>query len=465
MIIFDAMKKIACFLFASTFFLNGYCQIPSGYYDRAVGKNCAELKSALKYIITESHRPLPDDFLLAQYALTDVKPREVGTGSTAVIWDVYADNPNGLDPYNYNPSTQNCGNYNSEADCYNKEHTVPKSWSDDDPIAEGDYHHVVPADGWVNSKRSNYPFGIVTTPAEYTSLNGSKLGNSATNGITGKVFEPIDEFKGDMARCFFYFITRYQDEVKSKWAKNAQVFSADSFPTINLNYLPLMLIWHQADPVSDKELIRNEGGYTYQGNRNPYIDHPEYVDEIWNGGCPGLGVLPLNLLQFTGYLNKNIIELNWYVANVSGINNFEVQQSFDGKDFKSIAEVMYSGKNNYTYTTSAPNGVSYYRIAWKDANGFYSFSSNLVFTYEAIKGWKIFPNPVVSSARVEAPFSVNGAIPIHIYDMQGKEVYGHTQQAVNGIIELNGLNLLPGLYYVKCRYQGSGILLKMIVTD
>ncbi len=459
------MKKISSILFAGTFFLNGYAQIPNGYYDRAIGKTCAELKSALKYIITESHTPLPDDFLLDQYALTDVKPREVGTGSATVIWDVYADDPNGLDPYNYDPSTQNCGNYNSEADCYNKEHTVPRSWSDDDPIPEGDYHHVVPSDGWVNSKRSNYPFALVRMPAEFTSLNGSKLGNSATEGITGKVFEPIDEFKGDMARCFLYFITRYQDEVKSKWANNTQVFSADSFPTINLNYLPLMLAWHAADPVSDKELIRNEGGYTYQGNRNPFIDHPEYVDAVWNGGCPGLGVLPLTLLQFTGYLNKSTIQLNWSVANVLGIKSFEVQQSLNGKDFRSIAEVMYDGKNNYAYTTTATNGVSYYRIAWKSTNGLYSYSSNLSFTYEAIKEWKIFPNPVISSARIEAPSSVNGAIPISIYDIHGMEVFSDTQQAVNGIITLKGLNILPGLYYIKCRYQGSGILLKMIVID
>lgn len=465
MVIFEAMKKIAGILFGIIVFSLGYSQIPNGYYDRAAGKTCAELKSALKYIITESHRPLPDDFLLAQYALTDVKPREVGSGSTTVIWDVYADNPNGPDPYNYNPSTQNCGNYNSEADCYNKEHTVPKSWSNDDPIAEGDYHHVVPSDGWVNSKRSNFPFGKISGPAEFTSLNGSKLGNSGVAGITGKVFEPIDEFKGDMARCFFYFITRYQDEVKSTWAKNAQVFSADSFPTININYLPLMLAWHEADPVSDKELIRNEGGYTYQGNRNPFIDHPEYVEVIWNGGCPGLGVLPLNLLQFTGYLNKNIVQLNWSVANASGINNFEVQQSYNGKEFKSIAAILYDGKNDYAYTTTAVNGVSYYRIAWKDANGLYNYSSTLTFVYGAGKDWRIFPNPVISSARIKTPFSVIGDIPISIYDIYGKLVYDDVQRAVNGMITLKELPLLPGLYYVKCRYQGSDILLKMIVTN
>ena len=154
------MKYLSFFFFLILLSAKGFSQLPANYYDSAVGKSCADLKSALKYIITETHTPKLDDELLAQYALTDVKPREVGTGSASVIWDVYADNPNGLDPYNYDPSSQNCGNYNSEGDCYNKEHTVPKSWSDNDEIAKGDYHHVIPADGWVNAKRSNFPFGV-----------------------------------------------------------------------------------------------------------------------------------------------------------------------------------------------------------------------------------------------------------------------------------------------------------------
>lgn len=441
-----------------------FSQVPVNYYDSAAGKTCAALKSALKYIITKSHIPVPDDNLLAQYALTDVKPREVGMGSATVIWDVYADNPNGPDPYNYNPVGQNCGNYNSEADCYNKEHTVPKSWSDDDVIAEGDYHHVVPSDGWVNSKRSNYPFGMLSGNADFISLNGSKLGNSGVTGITGKVFEPIDEFKGDMARSFFYFITRYQDEVKTKWADNTQVFAADSFPTVNINYLPLMLAWHQADPVSDKELIRNEGGFTYQGNRNPYIDHPEFVNAVWNGTCPGLGVLPINLLSFTAVLYQNLVNLDWYVANVSGIANFELQMSADGKKFIPTAIIPYNGSSKYHYSTNAREGVTYYRIAWKESTGDYKFSSVIPIAFSRNLHWRIFPNPVTHKALIETPVSENEMVIISIFSVQGQKLYQLQTRVMHGKIFLTDLNLTPGVYYVKCRYQGSDIVLKMFVS-
>lgn len=453
---------ILCIFFWSA---DMYAQIPGNYYDSANGKTCASLKSALKYIITQSHTPKPDDNLLAQYALTDVKPREVGAGSTTVIWDIYADNPTGPDPYNYDPVGQNCGNYNSEADCYNKEHTVPKSWSDDDIIAEGDYHHVVPADGWVNSKRSNYPFGVIGGTADYISLNGSKLGNSGVAGINGKVFEPINEYKGDMARCFFYFITRYQDQVKTLWADNSQVFSADSFPSINVNYLPLMIAWHQSDPVSDKELIRNEGGYIYQGNRNPYIDHPEYVDAVWNSGCPGLSVLPLNLVSFTGMLKQNLVNLDWYVANASGITSFEIQMSSDGQTFINHAIVPYTGVAKYQYSTNAREGITFYRIAWKEENGIYSFSSVITIENKSVRQWRILPNPVKLVAWIEAPFSLNEMMLVSIYNTKGQTVYQQQLKALNGKILLTNLGLNPGLYYAKCRYQGSDIVLKMLVSD
>lgn len=444
---------------------HGYSQGPANYYDSAVGKSCAALKSALKYIITQSHTPISDNNLLTQYALTDIKPREVGTGSTSVIWDIYADNPNGSDPYNYDPSSQNCGNYNSEGDCYNKEHTVPKSWSDDDEVAEGDYHHVVPSDGWVNSKRSNFPFGVIFGNADYISLNGSKLGSSGIAGITGKVFEPIDEYKGDMARCFFYFITRYQDQVKTKWADNSQVFAADSFPTVNINYLPLMLAWHMADPVSDKELIRNEGGFTYQGNRNPFIDHPEYVDAIWNSSCPGLGVLPVSLITFTGVLKQHMVDLDWYVANVSGINSFEVQSSFDGKVFSTIASLPYTGLLQYHYSTPAVSGISYYRLTWKDSDGSYSISSVIHIDNPSSALWRIFPNPTKGKTWIEVPVDINETVSLSVFNLQGQQLYQQDQKPNNGKLFIEDIHLLPGLYYVRCRYHGSDILLKMIVSE
>ncbi|HOU26098.1 MAG TPA: endonuclease, partial [Candidatus Cloacimonas sp.] len=82
------------------------------------------------------------------------------------------------------------------------------------------------------------------------------------------VFEPADEFKGNIARALLYFYTRYNGE---------------SLIQQNVNMLPTLLIWHSFDPPDNAELTRNIGVYNYQNNRNPYVDHPEFVGKIWGG--------------------------------------------------------------------------------------------------------------------------------------------------------------------------------------
>jgi endonuclease I len=134
----------------------------------------------------------------------------------------------------------------------------------------GDIHFVTPTDGKVNGMRSNYPFGIITSPT-YTSSNGSKLGPNSTTGYSGTVFEPIDEFKGDIARMVLYFITRYESKLSGFSTGN--MLGGSAFPGLQSWELQVLLAWNNADPVSQREIDRNNAAYTYQGNRNPYIDH------------------------------------------------------------------------------------------------------------------------------------------------------------------------------------------------
>jgi endonuclease I len=450
------MKRVA---YLSVFFASHLAltaQIPSGYYDSAQGKSCAALKSALKFITTNGHIPQPDNLLLSQYRISDIKPREVGNGSPNVIWDVYSDDPTDPDPYNYDPDTQNCGSYNSEGDCFNKEHTVPKSWSNNDPVAEGDYHHVLPTDGWVNAKRSNYPFGTISGMAEFTSLNGSKVGNSGVMGISGKVFEPIDEFKGDLARCFFYFITRYQDEIDKSWGGNAQVFSQDTFPTVNINYLPLMLAWHHADPVSDKEIIRNEGGFDFQGNRNPFIDHPEFVDAVWNSNCPGLGVLPVNLVTFQGQQEVKTVLLRWQVASAEEIAYFELQKSDDGHRFTTIETIRNSGQLEYQKSEMLSNGNNFYRIILVDDEGKKLISNTLKFTFETTIHWQASPNPVRDNVHIQTNQLPNKRVTVSIGDAAGRLVGKDVKMTdADGSLTLDLTALHTGYYYLSFHYPGG----------
>jgi endonuclease I len=327
---------------------------PTGYYNATTGLSCSSLKTTLKNIITNGNNLNDYGSLYSQYAETDVKPREVGSGSAMVIWDIYSDNPTGTDPYNYNPATQQCGNYSGENSCFNREHTFPQSWFTTG-TANGpgtDYIQVLPTDGFVNGKRSNYPYGEVGTTS-YTSLNGSKLGSSSVAGVSGTVFEPINTYKGDVARIYLYMVTRYQDNISS-WANlssnGAPTLSANTFPSVNINYLKLMLKWHNQDPVSQKEIDRNNGAYSFQGNRNPFVDRPELVDAVWNNTCPGLSALPVDILFFTGKLNGDKIELQWQVGAEVNVENYEVERSFDGTYFNSIQNINATKKNTYGIT-------------------------------------------------------------------------------------------------------------------
>ena len=242
-------------------------QIPSGYYNNANGKTGEELKTALHDII-KGHHVVSYGGLINAFAYTDCKPN-------GKIWDIYSD-------YEYSLSTGLCGEYEQEGDCWNREHTWPQSWFNQSTTPRSDLFHVYPTDGFVNAQRGNYPFGEVNNPT-YTSGNGSKLGPCVTQGYSGKVFEPVDEYKGDIARSYFYMSVRYSGE-DDDWGTSGMTNKADIKPWA----MTMLLRWSDEDPVSQKEIDRNNAVYGYQNNRNPFIDHPEYArmiwDENWQGG-------------------------------------------------------------------------------------------------------------------------------------------------------------------------------------
>lgn len=276
-------------------FCFGFSQIPSDYYDSANGLTGYTLKTQLKNIISNGHVDQGYGALYTGYLTSDNDNFFEDDNS---VLDMYSENPLGNDPYNFdhdtnggNPGGQACGSFNGEGQCYNREHIFPQGFFDQQVPMRTDIHHVVPTDGRVNGFRSNFPFGEVgtnlvtqngiTNPTQ----NGSKLGNCISPGYTGTVFEPIDEFKGDIARMLLYFAVRYEDNWDdSGWdahtvANNPLNGTSDQF--YETWYINLLYKWHTDDPVSQREIVRNEAAYNYQGNANPFIDHPEFVLEVW----------------------------------------------------------------------------------------------------------------------------------------------------------------------------------------
>ena len=249
-----------------------YAGSAPGYYKTADGKRGSELKTAMSGIIYNRTEQTYNSLWTA-FQSTDVH-------SDGKIWDMYSNITN------YTPVTSG-STYSKEGDCYNREHSWPQSWfgSNIQPMYT-DLHHIYPTDGFVNSKRANYPFGE-TNGDSYKSANDfSKLGTCTYPGYTGIVFEPADEYKGDFARTCFYMVTCYEEKLND-WYTNysstdvVNVIDGNKYPGLQEWQLNMLMEWAKNDPVSEKETNRNNAVYGIQENRNPFIDYPGLEEYVW----------------------------------------------------------------------------------------------------------------------------------------------------------------------------------------
>lgn len=340
------MKHLyALFLIISTI---GFAQIPSNYYDSANGLSGFVLKTELRDITTQGHfwsqnNPDSYDELIDAYVNThsDVN---VSSGNIyendGTVLDFYSENPFNAssptpnsptnDPYNFTHIDDSGGNQTAEGQCYNREHLVPQSSFGSAYPMQSDIHHVIPTDCRVNNFRGSFPFGEVAS-ANWTSMNGSLRGSSAISGYSGTMFEPIDEFKGDIARALLYFATRYQDTVDGY--TSFDMFNGTEDDVFFPWAIDMLLDWHyNVDPVDQRERDRNNAAYTFQGNANPFVDHPEYANMIWNPTPDNEAPTnPTNLVASNP--TDTSIDLNWtastdnvavvsYDIYVDGSNNF-----------------------------------------------------------------------------------------------------------------------------------------------
>ena len=175
-----------------------------------------------------------------------------------------------------------------EGQKYNREHSIPKSWwggSTSKGSQGADPFIVLPADKFVNNKRSSYPLGKVSKTT-FSSFDGySKLGHADESyGYSGIVFEPNDEVKGDLARAVFYSVIKYSSAYK--WTSNlgSVYYTGDVSKNFGLtNYaVKLFKEWNEIDPPDEFEINLNKALFEIQGNTNPFIDHPEYINLIWD---------------------------------------------------------------------------------------------------------------------------------------------------------------------------------------
>ena len=263
------MKKnpryLLLLLLAAVLGLTASAAAPSTYYNDAKNKSDQALMTALHNII-KGHTKRSYSQLWTDFKTTDCN------GNTII--DRYS-----TTQYTY--STNQCGTYNGVGDCYNREHSIPNSWwgGSDSDTAYTDLHHMFPVDGFVNSKRGNYPFGDCNTGTVYGT---GRLGPCAFAGYSGTVFEVADEYKGDFARVYFYFAIRYMPRISSYTSGLGNVvFTSSSYLCLTTWAINQLLEWHRNDPVSTLETTRNDAVYGIQHNRNPFVDNPDLVEYIW----------------------------------------------------------------------------------------------------------------------------------------------------------------------------------------
>ena len=307
--------------------------MPRDYYPNSLeGKNGAELKTELHNLL-KNHTRLPygsRDYNQIACTWTVFKKSDVRPNGK--VWDMYSNNS-----YNFS-------NGAGATKGMNIEHSVPKSWWGDaydetaTPLTrfkyDGSYdlHHLTPSDAAANTAKSNYPLGEVNSPLFDNGV--TKVGTGQANGRATNLFEPADEYKGDFARMYLYFVTCYQDY---SWKSSAlSMFAQNSYPTLNAYGQSLLLKWHRQDPVSQKEIDRNNAVYSFQGNRNPFIDYPNMVEYIWGDSTN-------YEFSFSGQSTS---------APSISISNDKIEFGYIGTETSKDKEIYIKGKNLTTDITA-----------------------------------------------------------------------------------------------------------------
>ena len=247
------------------------------YYQNADGKKGAALKTALCGVIyaREEGGDLSTAYkaLWTHFRTTDAKPN-------GKVWDMYSNKREmefGTD--------QDTGSGNQEGQYYNREHSFPNSWFGGKVMPMyTDLYHMYPTDKIVNNKRANFPFGETANPNWKSANDFSKLGPCSVEGYTGTVFEPNDEYKGDFARTYFYMVTCYEEKLPdwyTTYPESQPTLDGNTYPGLSEWQLKMLMKWAKNDPVSEKEINRNNAVYGIQQNRNPFIDYPGLEEYIW----------------------------------------------------------------------------------------------------------------------------------------------------------------------------------------
>jgi PKD repeat protein/endonuclease I len=349
--------------------------IPAGYYNPVDLTSAATLRSTLHTVI--------DDHLKIPYTSTStdtwnvVEAADTDPANSGRVLDVYL-----------NASFPKYGEGNLD---YNREHVWAKSYGFPDDGASNypytDCHHLFICNDSYNSSRNNKPYGTVGG-------SGTEYPTQAVNGVGGGTgvypgwsnwadttyWETWWDRRGDVARALLYMDVRYEGgahgvtgyaEPNLILTDNlAQIEASNTGANLGTAYMGLLSVvlqWHLDDPVDAKEQARNDAVYAYQGNRNPFIDHPEWVACLFLGSCGGGGdttppAAPIGLVATAG---TGTVTLNWNDNGEADLAGYTVYRATAaGGPFSALNTTLLA---NSAYTDNAvTGGTTYWYVVTAD---------------------------------------------------------------------------------------------------
>ncbi|CAN5688153.1 hypothetical protein BH10BAC3_BH10BAC3_29970 [soil metagenome] len=448
-----------------------YCTLPATYYNGLTGLTCNELKAALYTKISTGYAEQLNSSMWSLFQKTDKRRNDANTKD--IVWDIYTDKPNTTGECEFIFVTNQDDGSLGTAECqkFNREHTMPQSWFASGTPMLTDLFEVYPTDKYLNSEHENFPYGEVNPigVGVVTYNNGSRKGPSAIAGITGTVFEPIDEYKGDVARSYLYMATRYHNIIAS-WEKDDpsgdKALDGKQYPSFEIPYLKMLLKWHNDDPVSQKEINRNNAIYCFQKNRNPYIDKPEFADLVWNASCVGAELLPVDIVLFKGSLYGSKVQLSWEAANEVNLKKYVVERSTNGKEFFIAGEVIAGGNKHYKLRDDIAKLTGrrlYYRLRMIEKDGSFKYSDIITVLVPFNILFTIYPNPAKDQLKLLFSKPVSSAV-VEITDMAGRRQMVQTIKHVSGASSISISQLVTGNYLVRVLFDGEQQVAKLQVS-
>ncbi len=429
---------------------------PGTYYSSTRNKWAEELKDALTDIIdghTSLGYTLARDYMYGSIDNHDGWVECVYTGRKAYF------------------STREGANENN----FNCEHTWPQSFSGEAEPMKSDLYHLYPSDVTANSKRANIDFGVVTSAT--WSQGGSKLGYDSTGQ---EVFEPRDVHKGNVARTHFYYIIRYDGNYNGY---------ADC-TKMEAHFRD----WHVADPVDSLERLRNEDIYALQHNRNPFIDHPEFVDRISSFFGTAVWVAEPEIAVAPAAIDMGEVGFDttayYHFAVMNGgddsLDVYSITSTNPAFVLGKSAAPLAAGEYEYVWISYASGSVetddsTTISVASDDADeGVVEIPVIVHVTdlagveaaggvQDAFRLGQNSPNPFVERTAISFSLAAQSAVGLAVYDTRGRLVArlldGDEMAPGEHRVVMEAGGLPPGVYYYRLKAAGRAATRRMVRVD